>query len=234
MVYLNNIIIYSKTEEEHYKYVKQILQRLADKRMPVAIKKYKFHTTKIEFYRFIMELGKLSINPKKIKAVLEWQRLSNITKLQSFLGFCNYCKKFIKHQLDKIEPFTKLTKKDKPWAQGQEQKSLFKKIKNLFVKKPVLRIYIPNLLIKVETDVLDYALGVYLVQLHLDRWHLVAYYSQKMTPVELNYNIYNKELLGIVAALKEWRAFLYGTTEPFKVVTDHKNLIGFLTTKELN
>ena len=104
----------------------------------------------------------------------------------------------------------------------------------MFIKKPVLRIYVPSLPIKVETDALDYALGAYLAQLHPDGWHPVAYYSRKMTPAELNYDIYNKELLGIVAALKEWRAFLYGTTKPFKVITDHKNLTGFLTTKELN
>ena len=70
IVYLNNIIIYSKIEEEHYKYIKWVLQRLTDEKMPVAIKKYKFHTTKIEFYGFIMELRKLSINLKKIKAIV--------------------------------------------------------------------------------------------------------------------------------------------------------------------
>ena len=62
----------------------------------------------------------------------------------------------------------------------------------------------------------------------------MAYYSQKITLAELNYNIYNKELLGIVTVLKKWRAFLYSTTKPFRVVTDYKNLTGFLTTKELN
>ena len=65
--------------------------------MLVAIKKCKFHIIKIEFCGFIIKLGKLNINPKKIKAVLEWQRLSNIIKLQLFLGFCNYCKRFIKY-----------------------------------------------------------------------------------------------------------------------------------------
>ena len=70
IAYLDNIIIYSKTEEEYYKYIKWVLQRLTDKKMPVAIKKYKFHITKTEFYGFIMELGKLSINLKKIKAIL--------------------------------------------------------------------------------------------------------------------------------------------------------------------
>ena len=70
IAYLNNIIIYSKIEEEHYKYVKWVLQQLANKQMPVAIKKCEFYTTKTEFCRFIMELGKLNINPKKIKAIV--------------------------------------------------------------------------------------------------------------------------------------------------------------------
>ena len=65
--------------------------------MPIVIKKYKFYTIKIKFYRFIIKLKKLSINPKKIKAILKWQRLSNITKLQLFLGFYNYYRRFIKH-----------------------------------------------------------------------------------------------------------------------------------------
>ena len=65
--------------------------------MLVAIKKCKFHITKIEFYRFIIKLKKLSINLKKIKAILKWQKPSNITKLQLFLEFCNYYKRFIKY-----------------------------------------------------------------------------------------------------------------------------------------
>ena len=72
IAYLNNIIIYSKIKKEHYKYVKWVLQRLVDKRMLVVIKKYKFHTIKIEFCGFIIKLGKFSINLKKIKAVLKW------------------------------------------------------------------------------------------------------------------------------------------------------------------
>ena len=83
-------------------------------------------------------------------------------------------------------------------------------------------------------DVLDFILGVYLIQQHPDRWHPVIYYSQKIIPAELNYNIYNKKLLGIVTALKEWRAFLYSTMELFRVIIDYKNLVKFLIIKELN
>ena len=91
-----------------------------------------------------------------------------------------------------------------------------------------------NLLIVIKIDILDFALGIYLVQKYPDGQYLVVYYSRKMIPLELNYNIYNKELLGIVAVLKKQRAFLQGIIEPFIIKTDYKNLTRFLTTKELN
>ena len=80
---------------------------------------------------------------------------------------------------------------------------LFKELKKLFTVKPILKIYILSLLIVVETDISDFVLGVYLVQKYLNRWHLVIYYNYKITPLKLNYNIYNKELLSIVAVLKK-------------------------------
>ena len=105
--------------------------------------------------------------------------------------------------LKNIKLFTKLTKKNKLQKQQEEQRKLFKELKELFIVKLILKIYIPSLLIVVEIDALDFVLSVYLVQKYLDRWHLVIYYSRKITPPELNYDIYNKELLGIVAALKK-------------------------------
>ena len=80
---------------------------------------------------------------------------------------------------------------------------LFKELKELFIVEPILKIYILSLLIVVKTDILDFVLSICLVQKYLDRWYLVIYYSRKMTPLELNYNIYNKELLSIVAVFKE-------------------------------
>ena len=72
MAYLDNIIIYSNSEEEHFQYIEWVLQRLADKKMLVAIKKYKFHTIKTEFYKFIIKLKKLSMDLKKIEAIVNW------------------------------------------------------------------------------------------------------------------------------------------------------------------
>ena len=72
IAYLDNIIIYFNSKEEHFQYIKQVLQRLVDKKILVAIKKYKFYTIKTKFYKFIIKLGKLSIDPKKIKAIVNW------------------------------------------------------------------------------------------------------------------------------------------------------------------
>ena len=80
---------------------------------------------------------------------------------------------------------------------------LFKELKELFTAEPILKIYILSLLTVVKIDILDFILGIYLIQKYPDRWYLIAYYSRKITPPELNYDIYNKELLGIVVVLKE-------------------------------
>jgi hypothetical protein len=112
---------------------------------------------------------------------------------------------------------------------------LFKEIKKKFIEEPILKIYQLRLPIRVEIDALDFILRVCIVQRYNNRvWHPVAYYNRKMTLLELNYNIYNKELLAIITVLKEWRAFLQGIIELFIIKTDYKNLTGFLIIKELN
>ena len=90
IIYLNDIIIYLNSKKEYKEYIEWVLQRLINKKILVAIKKYKFYIIKTEFYKFIIKLRKLSIDPKKIKAIVNWQKLSNITELKLFLEFCNY------------------------------------------------------------------------------------------------------------------------------------------------
>ena len=111
---------------------------------------------------------------------------------------------------------------------------MFKEVKSKFTEESILKVYWLKLSIRVETDMLDFTLRACLLQKYGKIWHPVTYYSWKMTLLELNYNIYNKELLVIVVVLKEWKVFLQRTVELFVVKTDHKNLTGFLTTKELN
>ena len=85
------------------------------------------------------------MNPKKIKVIVNWQKLSNITELKSFLGFCNYYQHFIAMQLKNIKLFTKLTKKNKLWKWQEKQRKLFKELKELFTAELILKIYTPSL-----------------------------------------------------------------------------------------
>jgi len=105
MAYFNNIIIYLDSKEEYRKYVEWVLQRLYNKEILIAIKKCEFHITKTDFVGFIIKLRYISIDPKKIKAIINWQDPENVTGLRSFLGFCNYYRRFIIKWLDKIELF---------------------------------------------------------------------------------------------------------------------------------
>ena len=78
MVYLNNIIIYLISKEEYREYVKQVLRRLSEEQILVVIKKYEFFTRKTNFIRFIIKLGKISIDLKKVEAIVDWQELENV------------------------------------------------------------------------------------------------------------------------------------------------------------
>jgi len=95
MAYLDNIIIYLNSEEEHRKYVKWVLQRLYNKKILIVIKKCEFHTTKTDFIGFIIKLRCISIDLKKIEAIVNWQDPENIIGLKLFLRFCNYYRRFI-------------------------------------------------------------------------------------------------------------------------------------------
>jgi len=95
MAYLNNIIIYLNNKGEHKKYIKWVLQRLYNKEIPIAIKKCEFYITKTNFVGFIIKLRRISINPKKIKAIVNWQDPKNVIGLRLFLGFYNYYRRFI-------------------------------------------------------------------------------------------------------------------------------------------
>ena len=136
--------------------------------MPVTIKKCEFYTRKTNFVKFIIKLGQISIDLKKIKVIVNQQDLKNIIGLRLFLGFCNYYQRFIANWLDKTELFTKIIKKSKIQKQGKEQQELFKKIKNKFTEEPILKIYKRELLIKIKIDLLDFKLRVYMVQRYKD------------------------------------------------------------------
>ena len=129
MAYLDNIIIYLNTEKEYKEHIKWVLRRLYDKNIPIAVEKCEFYTKKTDFIGFIIELGQISIDLKKVKAIVNQQDPESVTGLRSFLGFCNYYRRFIKKWSDKIELFIRMIKKDKLWKQDNNKIRLFKEVK---------------------------------------------------------------------------------------------------------
>jgi hypothetical protein len=128
-----------------------------------------------------------------------------------------------------------LTRKEKAFVWNNKAQIAFEALKKAFSEVSILIIFDPEKEITVETDVSDFALGAVLSQAGKDgKQQLIAFHSRKLSLAELNYEIYDKELLAIVDAFREWRVYLEGSKYPVQVYTDHKNLIYFTTTKQLN
>jgi hypothetical protein len=157
-----------------------------------------------------------------------------VKEVQSFLGFANFYRQFIKDYSKIAAPLTNLTKKDQAFEWNLEAEKAFQELKTSFSTEPILVIFDPKKPVTVETDASDKAIGACLSQPD-DKAKLrpVAYLSRKMALAELNYEVHDKELLAIVEAFRHWRVYLEGHAHEISVITDHKNLTTFLTTKVL-
>ena len=175
------------------------------------------------------------MDPAKIQVILDWPEPRQVKDVQSFLGFANFYRRFIYNFSDLTVPLTRLTRKDTPWSFGDAQRSAFNALKEAFTSAPVLTHWIPDRPIIIETDASDYALAAILsIQLENGEIHPVAFHSRSFNSTELNYDVHDKELFAIFEGFRIWRHYLDGAGTPIDVVTDHKNLEYFATTKVLN
>ncbi|KAM5353667.1 hypothetical protein ACJ41O_000317 [Fusarium nematophilum] len=233
--YLDDILIFSDTEEEHTEHVHKVLQTLQDANLLVEPEKSKFHASEVEFLGHIISHNEIRMDPKKLSAVRDWKEPNNVKEVQAFLGFANYYRKFLKRFGKIAIPLTELTKKDKPFVMGDKAKEAFRDIKKLILSEPVLKMFDPSRPIELETDASDFALGAQLGQRDDEgKLHPIAFYSHKLHGAELNYPIYDKEFLAIVNAFKEFRHYLIGSPHRIMVFTDHKNIVHFAKTQELS
>lgn len=235
LAYLDDILIFSKTYDEHVRHVKKVLERLRERDLPVKLDKCEFHKHKIAFLGYIVSTEGIGPDPAKIEAIKNWPTPVNLKEVQSFLGLANYYRKLIRGFSDHGMHLTDLTKKDVPFHFGEKEQQAFQRIKDMLCAEPILVIFDPEKEAILETDASDFAIGACLAQKGDDgKRRVVAYYSRKMTGPETNYDIHDKELLAVVEALRTWRVYLEGSKYPVKIYTDHKNLVYWTTTKELN
>ncbi len=237
IVYIDNILIYSETLQEHIQHVRSVLQRLIKYQLYAKLEKCEFHTTSVAFLGYIISQEGVAMDESKVHAVLNWPLPSNIKELQRFLGFANFYRRFIRGFSSIAAPLTNMTKKGLHRLQWTAvAHKAFDQLKHQFTTAPILHHPDPNSPFVVEVDASNIGIGAILSQRQGDpaKLYPCAYYSRNLTPTERNYDVGDRELLAIKSALEEWRHWLEGARHPFTVLTDHRNLEYLKTARRLN
>ena len=212
IVYLDDILIYSESEADHKAHVRQVLNHLHESDLFVKLKKCAFHVHQVKYLRYIIFPQGLSMNSIQVATVQNWLTPHSVKDVQSFLGFCNFYRWFIKEYSQMTHALTEVTKKTTPFQWSEQTEESFQKLKQAFQAASLLAQFNSNESIFIETDVSDYAIEGILSQWELNtHHHSVAFFSCKLQPAERNYDTSDQELLMIVTSFKAWRHYLKGS-----------------------
>lgn len=243
VAYLDDVLIYSDTREEHTEHVRAVLARLRDNNLYAKQQKCEFYRDEVEFLGYRVSAEGVSMDPGKVADIQSWPTPKTVREVMAFLGFANFYRQFIRDYSDIAAPLTNMTKKKKgtngrkpeylPFVWTPESQQSFDRLKDAFVKGGVLHHFDPERQIVVEADASDFGIGGILSQVQNDSLRPIAFFSKKMGPAELNYPIHDKELLVIILCFKAWRHYLEGARYAVRVITDHQPLIFFAQKREL-
>ncbi|SJL13333.1 uncharacterized protein ARMOST_16773 [Armillaria ostoyae] len=232
-IYLDDILIFTKDLGEHRRIVRQVLQKLRENKLFLKAEKCEFEVLETEYLGVIISEGQVRMDPVKLAGIAEWPTPTKKKELQSFLGFTNFYRKFIKNYSKVVRALTQLTG-NAEWTWGAAQNQAFQQLKKQMAEDVILAIPTPNGRFRVEADASNGAIGAVLSQEQDGKWRPVAFMSKALTATERNYEIYDKELLAIMLALAEWRHYLMGALEDVEIWTDHQNLQYFRKPQKLN
>jgi len=205
--------------------------------MKVKPSKCEFHQNETEYLGFIIGQEGVKTDLVKTQAIWDWTAPKKIKQIQCFLRFCNFYRQFIQAFSRRARPLYARTKKEcvGNWEWGDKEQKAFDELRTKLTTAPVLVYFDPLAPTKIETGASKYVCSGILSQQCKDwKWRPVAYRSKTMSNAECNYDIHNKELLAIVHAFYEWKRYTRGSPKPIRVLTDHQNLVTFMTTKELS
>ncbi|KAL0551642.1 hypothetical protein IC582_010731 [Cucumis melo] len=228
IVFIDDILIYSKTEAEHEEHLRMVLQTLRDNKLYAKFSKCEFWLKQVSFLGHVVSKAGVSVDPAKIEAVTGWTRPSTVSEVRSFLGLAGYYRRFVENFSRIATPLTQLTRKGVPFVWSKACEDSFQTLKQKLVTAPVLTVPDGSGSFVIYSDASKKGLGCVLMQ----QGKVVAYASRQLKSHEQNYPTHDLELAAVVFALKIWRHYLYG--EKIQIFTDHKSLKYFFTQKELN
>ncbi len=232
-VYLDDILIFSSSLQEHVQHVRRVLQRLLENGLFVKAEKCAFHAQSVPFLGFIVSPEGVRMDPDRVKAVVNWPTPDSRKALLRFLGFANFYRRFIRNFSQLAAPLTALTSTKMTFRWSNAAEAAFTKLRGRFVSAPILRAPDPTRQFVVEVDASEVGVGAVLSQRATsdDKVHPCAFFSHRLSPVERNYDIGNRELLAVKLALEEWRHWLEGSGVPFLGVLERVRMDGVLLLK---
>jgi hypothetical protein len=236
LVYIDDLLIYAITQAEHDRILAEVLKRIRKFNLQVNPKKCEFGVPEVEFLGHLVSAAGLKMCPSKIKSIQEWDIPSTVKEIQSFLGLANYYRDFIRDFARLSQPLINLTKRGVPFNFDHRCLQAFNDLKRSFREEVILSQPDQTKQFFLECDASDFAIGGVLQQMddRVGKLRPVGFFSRKLQPAEINYEIYDKELLAIVDCLLHWRYLCIGTTEPVIIHSDHRNLQWFMTSRRLN
>jgi hypothetical protein len=235
VAYLDDILMYSNSKKDHIQHVKKILQRLREANIQIDVNKCEFHKIETKFLEMIVDRDDVRMNSKKIKAIVEWKTSRHLKKMQAFLNFTNFYRRFIKNFSRIAKSLVSLTKKKRLFFWNNACQKIFDELKKRVIEISILSYFSFELKIFVESDSSNYVSTEVLSQKEKDELiKSVTYFFITLSSVECNYEIYDKKLLTIIRCFEQWRAELQSIESFIHVLIDHKSLKYFMITKKLN
>ncbi|KAL4016923.1 hypothetical protein IC575_024594 [Cucumis melo] len=206
IVFIDDILIYSKTEVEHEEHLHQVLETLRANKLYAKFSKCEFWLKKVMFLGHVVSSEGVSVDPAKIEAVTNWPRPSTVSEIRSFLGLAGYYRRFVEDFSRIDSPLTQLTRKGTPFVWSPACECSFEELKQKLVTAPVLTVPDGSGSFVIYSNASKKGPGCVLMQ----QGKVVAYASRQLKSHEQNYPTHDLELAAVVFALKIWRHYLYG------------------------
>ena len=222
VVYLDDILVYSRDLSEHREHLRLVLGLLRQHKLHVKRSKCEFAMERVSYLGHVIDTSGVHMDPAKVDAVQAWPTPRNVKDVRSFVGLAGYYRRFIKGFSAISAPLHELTKQNVAWDWSSAHDRAFEQLKRAMTSAPVLRLPDPALPFDVHVDASGFAVGAVLQQDHGNGMQPVAFFSHKLLPAERNYATHEQEMLGIVLALRAWRCYLEGVE--FTVNSDHEKL----------
>ncbi len=223
----DDILVYG-TDETHDSNLLEVLKRLQDVGATLNPDKCQFFKRSVKFYGHVFSAQGISVDQSKTKAIKEAANPENVAEVRSLLGMAQYVSRFIPNYATLVEPLRQLTKNKTEWRWGKEEEASLKKLKDMLCSSHVLEYFNP----KKETEILVDASPTGLAAVLTQEGKVIAYASRSLSDTERRYSQTEREMLAVVWSVEHFRLYVYGAS--FKVVTDHKPLLGLFKSQKQN